>query len=78
MKNILPSPGMYQHYKGWIYEVIWVGKHSETLEDLVIYKALYTHPEFWENALWVRPISLFQSEVELDGKIFPRFLKIDA
>ena len=70
--------GIYQHYKGWLYEVIGCGKSTETLEDFVVYKALYTHPEFGEEALWVRPKSLFCSEVEIEWKTIPRFFKIDA
>ena len=70
--------GIYQHYKGWLYEVIGAGKHTETLEDFIVYKALYTHPEFGEEALWIRPKSLFFSEIEFQGRLIPRFFKIDA
>ncbi|MCW3083248.1 MAG: hypothetical protein JWP12_614 [Bacteroidetes bacterium] len=65
MKN-----GTYKHYKGKLYEVIGVAKHSEILEELVVYKALY-QPE-GEN-LWVRPLKMFMEEVEVDGKKMPRF-----
>ena len=60
--------GRYKHYKGKEYEVIGIAKHSETLEDLVVYKALYD-----EGALWVRPIKMFEEEVEVDGQKVPRF-----
>lgn len=70
--------GIYQHYKGGIYEVLWAGKHTETLEDCIVYKALYNHPEFGEDALWIRPKSLFFSEIEFQGRMIPRFFKIDA
>jgi len=60
--------GKYRHYKGNMYEVIGVAKHSETLEELVIYKALYG-----KNELWARPIKMFFDEVEVDGKKVPRF-----
>lgn len=55
--------GKYQHYKGKFYEVIGIAKHSETLEDLVIYKALYDSEEFGNNALWARPKSMFLEEI---------------
>ena len=60
--------GIYEHYKGNKYEVIGVGFDSETLEEVVIYKALYG-----ENNLWARPLKMFLENVEKDGKILPRF-----
>lgn len=60
--------GKYKHYKGGEYEVLGVAKHSETLEELVVYQALYG-----EKELWVRPIEMFMEEVSLDGKLVPRF-----
>ncbi|MFZ2205035.1 MAG: DUF1653 domain-containing protein [Minisyncoccia bacterium] len=60
--------GKYEHYKGNQYEVIGVAKHSETLEDLVVYRALYG-----ENELWVRPLKMFLETVEVEGKQIPRF-----
>ena len=67
------KPGRYLHYKGREYEVIGVARHSETLEGLVIYRALYESNEFGKNALWARPVSMFLEKVEKDGKIVPRF-----
>jgi hypothetical protein len=64
------QPGLYKHYKGQFYEVIGTAKHSETLEELVVYKALY-QPE-GEN-LWVRPLKMFTEEVEVNGKKMKRF-----
>lgn len=64
---------IYKHYKWKLYEVIWVSKHSETLEDLVVYKALYESIEFWNNALWVRPKKMFEECVEIDSKTLKRF-----
>jgi len=60
--------GVYRHYKGNIYQVIGVAKHSETEEDLVVYQALYG-----ECGLWVRPINMFCEKVEVGRKFVPRF-----
>ena len=60
--------GRYRHFKGMEYEVLGVAKHSETLEGLVVYRALYG-----EGGLWVRPAAMFLETVEREGKIFPRF-----
>lgn len=65
--------GRYEHYKGKQYEVIGVARHSETLEELVVYRALYDSEEFGKNALWVRPKSMFLENVVVDGKEMPRF-----
>ena len=70
------KPGIYRHYKGKLYEVIHIALHSETLEEMVVYKALYTS-EFGENCLWVRPLSMFNEKVNLDGKLEDRF-KIES
>jgi hypothetical protein len=60
--------GKYRHYKWNEYEVIGVVRHSETLEDLVVYKALYGNYD-----LWVRPLNMFLEEVEVNGKKVKRF-----
>lgn len=60
--------GRYRHFKGNEYEVIGTAKHSETLEEYVVYKALYG-----EGGLWVRPASMWNETIERDGKIFRRF-----
>lgn len=67
---------IYKHYKGKNYEVIGVARHSETLEELVVYKALYDSPEFGNNALWVRPKKMFLENVMIDGIEIERFKKI--
>ena len=66
-KSSIPL-GIYRHYKGNKYEVIGFAKHSETLEDMVIYKALYG-----ENGIWVRPLSMWENLIEIDGKTVKRF-----
>ncbi|MFA6271570.1 MAG: DUF1653 domain-containing protein [Patescibacteria group bacterium] len=67
-------PGKYTHYKGGQYEVIGIARHSETLEDYVAYKALYNSKKFGSNALWIRPLSMFIDEVQIDGKMVHRFV----
>ncbi len=67
------SSKIYQHHKGKFYELLGTGRHSETLEELAIYKSLYDSPEFGKNAIWVRPLKMFQEEVEWQGKKVPRF-----
>jgi len=64
------KPGKYRHYKGNFYKVFGVAKHSETLEELVVYECLYDNPK---SKLWVRPLKMFIEEVEVDGKKMPRF-----
>lgn len=70
--NNMIKLGKYKHYKGGEYEIIGIAKHSETLEELVVYRALYG-----EHQIWVRPLGMFLGEVEIDGKIIPRFSPID-
>lgn len=60
--------GKYRHYKGNNYEVIDVARHSETMEELVLYRTLYG-----EMGLWVRPLKMFTEEIEIEGKMVPRF-----
>ena len=72
--NAHPIPlGVYRHYKGNQYEVIGFAKHSETLEDMVIYRALYG-----ERGTWVRPLSMWENLIEVDGKTVKRFEYIGA
>lgn len=65
--------GIYEHYKKKRYEVIGVARHSETLEELVVYRALYDSEEFGNQALWIRPKNMFLEEIEIDGIRRPRF-----
>ncbi|PZQ57234.1 MAG: DUF1653 domain-containing protein [Variovorax paradoxus] len=67
----LPT-GRYRHYKGGEYEVIGTVRHSETLEPLVLYRALYG-----ARGLWVRPAAMFQEEVVINGLLQPRFQHLD-
>jgi hypothetical protein len=69
--------GRYRHYRGKEYEVIGVANHSETLEELVVYKALYPIEGKGENSLWVRPKAMFEGEVEVYGMVKKRFEYID-
>lgn len=59
------KPGRYRHFKGKEYEVLGVARHSETEEELVVYRALYGN-----FGLWVRPVSMWNETVERDGKRF--------
>lgn len=64
----------YQHYKNKkLYEVIGFARHSETLEEMIIYKALYLCEQYGENTVWVRPKKMFFEEVLYQGKMVPRF-----
>ena len=60
--------GRYRHYKGNEYEVIGIARHSENEEEMVVYRKLYG-----DHSLWVRPLSMFQENVLLDGRQIPRF-----
>ena len=62
------KPGIYRHFKGNRSEVLGIARHSETMEELVVYRALYG-----EYGLWVRPAAMFLDEVTRDGVTMPRF-----
>ncbi|MFO1002842.1 MAG: DUF1653 domain-containing protein [Planctomycetaceae bacterium] len=61
-------PGRYRHYKGRDYIVVGVARHSETEEELVVYRT-----DYGDRSLWVRPLSMFQEMVEVAGTMRPRF-----
>jgi len=63
-----PTPGIYRHYKGNLYEVMGTAQHSESEEPLVVYRALYG-----DYGLWVRPLEMFTETVTIDGQVQPRF-----
>ena len=64
--------GFYEHFKGKRYEVLDIARHSETLELMVVYKALY-EGDFPYGSLWVRPLAMFMENVMVSGKSVPRF-----
>ncbi len=68
MEHHPPRPGIYRHYKGSLYEVLGVARHSETEESLVVYRALYG-----DYDLWTRPMEMFVETVDVQGEPVPRF-----
>lgn len=66
-----PAPGRYRHYKGGLYTVIGIARHSETGELLVVYR-----PEYGERAFWVRPLAMFNETVDIEGRLIPRFERL--
>lgn len=68
IKKPLIRAGTYKHFKGGLYKVISIAKHSETLEKMVVYRSLKD-----EDQLWVRPLEMFKEKVEVEGKLVPRF-----
>ena len=63
---------IYEHYKGMRYQIIGIAKHSETLEEMVVYQALYG-----DGQIWVRPKNMFFEMVEIKGEVIPRFRKVE-
>lgn len=66
------KPGIYQHFKGNRYELLYLAQHSETLEPMVVYRALYG-----EGGVWVRPAAMWLEHVERDGYSGPRFAWVE-
>lgn len=64
-------PGRYRHYKGMDYDVLGVARHSETEEQMVVYRCLYG-----DHSLWVRPLAMFRETVEVAGEQVPRFVYV--
>ena len=64
--------GRYRHFKGGLYEVLYTATHSETMERMVVYRALYG-----ERGVWVRPESMWTEHVERDGYSGPRFYPVE-
>ncbi len=67
------KPGRYRHFKGNEYEVLHLARHSESQEQMVVYRALYG-----EGGVWVRPASMWNETVERDGVVMPRFSYLGA
>jgi hypothetical protein len=67
------APGLYEHYKGMHYEVLGTARHSETLEPMTVYRALYG-----DHGLWVRPSAMFLEAINVDGVRRERFQRIEA
>jgi len=65
------EPGVYEHYKGARYEVLFVARHSETEEPFVVYRQLYG-----DHAHWIRPATMFAEHVDRDGRTVPRFARV--
>ena len=65
------QPGKYRHFKGKEYRVLYLARHSETMEEMVVYQALYG-----ERGIWVRPAAMWNELVRRDGKTYRRFTKI--
>ena len=63
---------IYRHYKGNLYELLYIANHSETLEKMVVYKALYG-----EGEIWVRPLSMWNEKVLVDGEMVLRFTPVE-
>lgn len=68
---ITTPPGLYRHYKGNMYEVVGTVRHSETLEPMTLYRALYG-----EHGLWVRPAAMFNGTVDVGGRVQARFTPV--
>ena len=66
------KPGVYRHFKGKDYRLLYVARHSETEEEMVVYQQLYG-----ERGIWVRPAAMWNETVERDGKTYRRFTRID-
>lgn len=66
-------PGRYRHFKGNEYELVGIARHSESMEEMVVYRALYG-----EGGLWVRPASMWTETVDRDGYHGPRFVLIEG
>lgn len=71
MNNTTLTPGRWRHFKGGEYQLLGLARHSETGEDMVVYRALYG-----EGGLWVRPAAMWQEPVERDGYRGPRFVRV--
>lgn len=69
--------GIYKHYKGGTVKVLHIANHSETLEKFVVYEALYECRTYGKGSIWIRPLTMFQENVKVDGQEIPRFKFIE-
>lgn len=70
MTEFIFTPGMYRHFKGGVYEALFLAKDGETQEDVVVYKNA-------KGEVWVRPLSMWSEHVERDGYNGPRFVRLE-
>ena len=68
----MPKPGKYRHFKGREYELLYVATHSENLEPMIVYRALYG-----EKDIWVRPAAMWSEHIEREDYSGPRFIPVD-
>lgn len=71
-----PAPGLYRHYKGHLYEVVGVVRHSEDLSPLVLYRGLDAQGRPDQSQLWVRPHAMWSEPIEHEGRVVPRFAPV--
>lgn len=69
----VPLGATFKHYKGKLYKIIQIGRHSEDLSLYVVYRALYQSEKFGDNAVWIRPLKMFLETINLNGQEVPRF-----
>ena len=72
-----PARGRYRHYRGGLYEVLGVARHSEDLSPLVLYRPLATDGSATEDVIWVRPHAMWSEPVAHEGRVVPRFSPLD-
>ena len=78
MQTISPELGAtYEHYSGKRYTIVAVANHSEDLQKYVVYQGQYDDHEFGAKPVWIRPLAMFMEMIEKNGKIIPRFKKIE-
>ncbi|MBM3207030.1 MAG: DUF1653 domain-containing protein [Chlamydiae bacterium] len=74
--DLAKEGSIFKHYKGNLYEIVSIGRHTESYELHVVYKALYEDSKYGPNAIWIRPISMFFEKVFVDGEEILRFERI--
>ena len=74
--DLVKEGAIFKHYKGNLYEVVSIGRHTESCDLHVVYKALYDDSKYGANAIWIRPLSMFLEKILVDGKETSRFERI--